>query len=629
MRIWSGSSSGYWNIGANWGGPAPISGDDLVFPSGAANLVNTNNLTGLSIRSITFSGSGYTIRGNSIIISNGISGQQAAGANTVALPITLGAAQTFDCLNAGASQTFSGSITNAGFTLTFNGAGNISVGIGTAGTMIAGTGGVTKNGTGTLTYNGDYNNYTGTTIVNRGTLAFNCFTFDSAFLGPLVIGDGIGPAEVRLAEDAEIPDYTTVTVNAGSTLNLDNHDEAIGSLTLQGGTASSGIGTLILNGNLTVLASSTTATINGNLRFSGGLRTINAADGGTFYDLTLNAGISDAGGGLLFTNAAPVLNFIRLLGSNSFIGPLTVANVRLLVETPWALGATNGGTSIKTNATLWMYSTGITNEALSLEGGSTWVGQYNCTWAGPVTLLNGTITIHCYNEINEFNLVGRISGAGGFTKTGSGKLTLAGPGNNTYAGDTKLTQGTLQLAAANVIRFGTLTIGDGAGGADADVVRFLANWPIYGGAGGRVVVINASGLLDLNGFEDDVGPILMDAGSIDTGSTGELRLFPPLATVATTNGISSVTGNIELIGNNTFAVTNSLHVSASISGSATYSLTKTGPGQMTFLTSNSYGGLTIIQQGKLMAKTLGLWVQPQTVQSSATAPASCSRAVSA
>lgn len=600
VRVWSGSSSGYWSVGANWGGTAPVSGDDLVFPSGAANLLNTNNLTGLNLRSITFSGSGYIIRGNSITISNGISGQHAAGANTVALPITLGAAQTFDCVNAGASQTFGGSITNAGFTLTFSGVGDIAVGIGTTGTIIVGTGGVTKNGTGTLTYYGDHNSYTGTTTVNRGTLVLNCFAYDYAFLGPLVISDGIGPAEVRLALSAEIPDNVSVTVNAGGTLNLDNYNDVIGSLTLQGGTASSGTGSLTLNGNLTVLASSTTATINGNLRFGGGLRTISVADGSAFYDLSINASISDAGGGLLFTNATPVSNFIRLPGSNSFTGPLTVANVRLSAETPWALGATNGSTTVKTNATLWMYLTGITNEALTLEGGSTWVGQYNCTWAGPVTLLNGNVTINCYNEINEFNLIGKISGAGGFTKTGSGKLTLAGPGNNTYAGDTKLTQGTLQLAATNVIRYGTLTIGDGVGGANADVVRFLANWPIFGGAEGCVVMINASGLLDLNGFEDDVGPIVMDAGSIETGSTGKLRLFQPLATVATTNGLSSVSGKIELIENTTLAVTNTLHVAASISGPAMYALTKTGPGQMAFLTSNSYSGLTVIQQGKLL-----------------------------
>jgi autotransporter-associated beta strand protein len=596
VKTWDGSSSGNWATAANWtGNVAPVDGDDLVFPPGASNLVNTNNYTALKVSSIIFTGSGYTLRGNALTVTNGISGQQAAGANTVGFSLTLGAAQTFDCVTAGASQSFS-HITNSGFALTFSGSGNL-----TAGGVISGSGGVTKNGAGTLTYSGLRNTYTGTTRVNRGTLALNCNAINDAFRGPLIISDGTGPAEVRLLLNDEIPNTTAVTVQAGGTLNLNNEDETVGNLTLQGGTVSSGTATLTLDGNITVLASSTTASINGNLAFTGGLRTISVADGAAFYDLNLAAAIRDAGGGLLFTNATPVQNFARLLGSNSFTGPLTVANIRLSAETPWALGATNGGTTVKTNATLWMFQTGITNEALTLEGGATWVGQNNCTWAGPVTLLNGTATLNVYPEANTLDVIGYIVGAGGCTKTGAGKLRYSGAVDNLYSGPTEVREGTLELNKSSfwwAIGGGSLTIGDGSGGANADVVRYVSAGTAQ--ITSIPITINSSGLLDLNDHSDTVGPITMVGGAITTG-TGVLTPGNITAT-PTSSATATIAGRLQLSATRTFEmlpgpVSPSLVVSATISGSG--GLTKTGLSGLDLMASNSYSGLTVVSQGQL------------------------------
>lgn len=602
VKTWDGSSGGNWGTAANWtGNVIPADGDDLVFPSGAANLTNTNNIAGLDLRSVTFTGSGYTVRGNAITITNGVSGQQATGGNTVELAMTLGAAQTFDCINAGASQTFSGSIANAGFTLSFDGAGNLFVGVGKTGTTIAGTGGVTKNGTGMLRYDGNNNTYTGTTRVNRGTLELHCVADNDCFRGPLVISDGVGPAVGRLQYGQDMPDSTPVTVNAGGTLDLNNLPETIGSLTLEGGTVSSGAGKLTLNGDVTVLASATTATINGNLAFSGGLRTVSVQDGSVFYDLNLYANISDAGGGLLFTNDTPVANFIQLLGSNSFTGPLTVANVRLAAETPWALGATNGATTVRNNGTLWVYSTGITNEALTLDGGAMWVAQNDCTWAGPVTL-NGytTIMVHPTNKV--LNVIGQIGGAGGFTKTDYGTLRLSGPGDNTYAGDTTVLDGTLEVAAANVIRHGTLTIGGAVGAPNSDIVRYVADYGISGGPSEVRIVIKNSGLLDLNGYFDDLGELVLDGGDVATGA-GTAQLLASTVTAFKSNPTNSnaqISGKLDLgSAARTFNVSNdmTLEVSATVSGSAPF--TKTGLGRMDLLSSNSYSGLTTVSQGRL------------------------------
>lgn len=35
-RTWTGTTSGSWSVASNWGGTAPVTGDDLVFPAGAS-----------------------------------------------------------------------------------------------------------------------------------------------------------------------------------------------------------------------------------------------------------------------------------------------------------------------------------------------------------------------------------------------------------------------------------------------------------------------------------------------------------------------------------------------------------------------------------------------------------------
>ena len=69
---WTGAAVGNpnWGDGANWlSGSAPQPGDDLVFPSGAVQLTNVDNLKAapLAFNSITFTGTGYSISGTGVI----------------------------------------------------------------------------------------------------------------------------------------------------------------------------------------------------------------------------------------------------------------------------------------------------------------------------------------------------------------------------------------------------------------------------------------------------------------------------------------------------------------------------------------------------------------------------------
>ncbi|HSW74432.1 MAG TPA: hypothetical protein VLG16_01035 [Candidatus Saccharimonadales bacterium] len=99
---WTGATNNNFNTAGNWTGcnsaaPQPGDGDSLVFnqPSSATTL--TNDITGLTLNSITFQGSNsgnFTIAGNGISLAGGISVTSHTG-NSLQLPLTLTAPQTF------------------------------------------------------------------------------------------------------------------------------------------------------------------------------------------------------------------------------------------------------------------------------------------------------------------------------------------------------------------------------------------------------------------------------------------------------------------------------------------------------------------------------------------------------
>jgi len=89
--VWTGAAGAQWSQPGSWlGGVAPIAGDSLVFPAGAANLANTNNLApGLSLRNIDVQASGYQVTGNGISPTGSIAYSQNSGSAEVALPLTV------------------------------------------------------------------------------------------------------------------------------------------------------------------------------------------------------------------------------------------------------------------------------------------------------------------------------------------------------------------------------------------------------------------------------------------------------------------------------------------------------------------------------------------------------------
>jgi hypothetical protein len=116
-KSWTGAVSGLWSVGGNWnGGVAPVNGDSVVFPSGPGNFgLMTNDLSGLSLQSVSFTGGGYNLAGNSVVIAGGGQALTTCCSNIVLnLPIVVGASETF---SANGEVTFSNSIDLNGQTL--------------------------------------------------------------------------------------------------------------------------------------------------------------------------------------------------------------------------------------------------------------------------------------------------------------------------------------------------------------------------------------------------------------------------------------------------------------------------------------------------------------------------------
>src|SRR5208282_2112621 len=143
-------------------------GDTVIFPASQPNLLNTNNIAGLTLNQIRFvgAGGGYDIRGDAFTVTNSITATNTSGVNFIENNITLPAGNLLIVVSNGISLYLEG--------------------------QISGTGGVNKAGLGTLIYQASVSNpYTGTTLVSAGTLDLNVGGV-SAFEGPLVIGDGTG-----------------------------------------------------------------------------------------------------------------------------------------------------------------------------------------------------------------------------------------------------------------------------------------------------------------------------------------------------------------------------------------------------------------------------------------------------
>lgn len=298
---------------------------------------------------------------------------------------------------------------------------------------IGGTTGLTKADAGTLTLSGN-NSYTGVTTVATGSSAkggiVNVSGDQSAANGGWSIN---GESIVNFQSDS------VVVVGAGKTITLLNSASAgAHSLNVSGTVTSDTTGGLVIRGRSTInLESGADWTQSAPLTIQP-LNTaygaaMNVKTGANFTydgtsDITLAKSTSGGSGGATLTLSGGTFTTSRRF-SNSAAGSGSGAT---------RINFSNGGT-LKLSADI---------ASLIIEG-STPFGVATTNAAGAVIDTNGFST----------SIAVAISGVGGITETGTGTLTLSG--NNSYAGKTTVSGGTLILAAENSNNdLSSVTIGD-------------------------------------------------------------------------------------------------------------------------------------------------------------------------
>ena len=113
--MWTGGGgNSNWNTPTNWNNGIPTAGAVLSFPAGAAQFNTTDNITGLSVSSISISSSNYDfLAGSQLTLTGNVTVGAGDTNETMALSIALTGPSTWT-VNGGASLTMTGQLSGPG-----------------------------------------------------------------------------------------------------------------------------------------------------------------------------------------------------------------------------------------------------------------------------------------------------------------------------------------------------------------------------------------------------------------------------------------------------------------------------------------------------------------------------------
>lgn len=214
---------------------------------------------------------------------------------------------------------------------------------------------------------------------------------------------------------------------------------------------------------------------------------------------------------------------------------------------------------------------------------------------GATLVLNGPVTIH--GSSGTVLIEGAITGIGGIIVRGP-DVEYAGNTVNTYSGLTSVENGTLRLNKEIGVGFGgDLEIGIAIGAENNERVILAHNHQIPDAAN---VTIRPTGWLNLDGFNDTVGPMTLIGAKVTTG-TGTLTLGGNINVLAN-DDYCSINGKVNLGSGNrsvTVATNCTFDLLASVSGAAATSFIKQGPGGMFISGANSFSTPFHINEGSV------------------------------
>jgi autotransporter-associated beta strand protein len=330
VHVWTGAASDRFSDAGNWAGGSPA-GDanaELSFPGGVSRLAVINDLTGLTVRSIAFSGAGYVVSGNAITLVADAEVTDRPGPNELAtdLVVTSGAAITVwrDFLGGGGGLRISGAI--------------------------RGTGPLTKLGDGLLTLAGTQaNTYAGATRVLDGGLTLTKNNGVTSVPGDLLISstganDDFGAVATLTSE--QIADSGSIRITNSSDLRIGGV-ETIGPVSMQGnaklwtgisfGNFTSTVGTAILTGDITATGPASLSLL-GDFALSGTPTITAACD----CDLEIS-GVREhtPGAGLILRGPESLSNTMRVNGV--YRGPTIIESGRVILNNPNTAVRLRGG----------------------------------------------------------------------------------------------------------------------------------------------------------------------------------------------------------------------------------------------------------------------------------------------
>jgi autotransporter-associated beta strand protein len=444
-----------------------------------------------------------------------------------------------------------------------------------------------------------------------------------------------------------------------------------GAFTLSADSGSAGFDAasrLMVTGGI-VNDSTNAQTINMALGFDA-QRTIDAAAGNMTFGSTISNGV-----GLTFTGisnntvsgaisgAGTVTKTgtgsLFLNGANTYTGATTISNGVVQLGNATGLGATNGGTTVISGATLDLNGQTVAGEALSLAGTGVGGNGALINSSASASSLSGAITLTGNSTVGttgNMTLSGAVGGAFSLTKIGAATLTLSG--NNNYSGGTVISAGSVLAGNNNAFGTGAITINGGGLGSTGGI-RTLANnliagsdFFIGGGGSGTIfsggldlggvtrtltfsnngtfngvisnggLTISAAGLtqdITLGAANTYTGPTTINGGDVILSGAGALSSSSAVNITASAGSarfdISGITADSTAIGS--LAAASSADATVNLGGktliaggdntsttfggviSNTGSFVKTGSGTMTLTRANTYTGATTISNGEI------------------------------
>jgi autotransporter-associated beta strand protein len=568
-QTWDGAGSDdNWTTNPNWlsgAGPGYV-GDAVVF-DGTTNLtpnMNTNySVTGVTFNSTAGSFDISASGGNTLTLTGAGVQDNATNAQTLNVPITLGAAQTFNA--AAGSLTLGQAVNNSGNLVTVSSSSNVIVNVDG---VVSGAGGLTKNGAGTVALSG-VNSYAGTTTVNAGILSLTGNGTITNFSVPngasLALLDGATAGAQGAIYQSGANTLLYVASGGAGPTQIGGAVGAYGYYNFSGGNISLGAPA----SNPFAGAESGEFDIGGS---SGGAGTLAQFDmsGGTFtYN---NSGANNFGNVSAYfitgRGAAGETNVVNISGGTVSIPTASTDNGADGLSLNW--GA-NGDYSVVTISGTGQFIESNRLVRLNFNGGAANTAILNLNSGGLLQALG-------FSSVANKNLNGVVNFNGGTLMAGN-------------AGSTTFLNNVSGLASANVYSGGAIINDNG--------LAITISQPLIAPAGNGVTAIPLA-----SGGSNYIAPpmvIISGGGGANATATAQINTAGGVVTniliTSPGTGYTSVpTVTLLPNGGGTGASIASGSVTIGPDGGG---LTKLGSGTLTLTAANTYTGSTIISNGAL------------------------------